>query len=163
MVSNVVKMLGIIADVFTTLLMWFFTDTIPVCNKAQLTIIAIIIATIFVKIGSGTDDIKACDSRYDEDKKEYRLYTRKNKFLTNGVIVRIYCKYKEDETFTDKLAAVGTVFVDDLNNKVEIKVIGIIDEGSLRKLLSGRGYKKFHIKPTVDVYTIMSLYSKRKE
>lgn len=50
MVSNVVKMLGIIADVFTTLLMWFFTDTIPVCNKAQLTIIAIIIATIFVKL-----------------------------------------------------------------------------------------------------------------
>jgi hypothetical protein len=163
MLSKVAQMIEIIANVFTILPVQLFTNTISVCDMVLLIVVAIVIAILLIKLRSDTDDIKACDSRYDEDKKEYRLYTRKNKFLTNGVIVRIYCKYKEDETFTDKLAAVGTVFVDDLNNKVEIKVIGIVDEGSLRKLLSGRGYKKFHIKPTIDTYAIMALYSMGKE
>lgn len=163
MLSKVAQMIGIIANVFTILPVQLFTDTISGCDMVLLIVVAVVIAILLIKLRSVTDDIKVCDSHYDEGKKEYRLYTRKNKLLADGVIVRIYCKYKEDEKIIDELAAIGTVFVDDLNNKVEIKVIGIIDEGSLRKLLSGRGYKKFHIKPTVDVYAITSLYSKRKE
>lgn len=101
-------------------------------------------------------DIKVKKYYYKEN--EFRVYTKKNKYLVDGSVVSIYYKYEEHEEEYDELVALGYVFINDKKSEVQIKLFNIINENLMNNIRSSNtSYKKYHVKPNVEFSHILKI------
>ena len=94
----------------------------PLWLKIGITIVAITICVAMVVLTHDAYDIKVKRYHYKEKENEFRVYTRKNKYLVDGSVVSIYYRYQDQEEERDDLVALGYVFIDDKDSDVQIKI-----------------------------------------
>lgn len=158
MIQNILAVMAIVADILTILSVWGINDASPLWLKIVITIVAIVISIIMVVLTYDTYDIKVKRYHYKEKENEFRVYTKKNKYLVDGSIVSIYYKYQEHEEECDDLVALGYVFIDDKDSDVQIKIFKMIDEKLVRNILSSnKSCKKYHVKPNVEFSRISEI------
>ena len=151
MIQKILSIVAIFSDILTILSVWGISSESPLWLKILITVIAIIIGVVMVVLTHDAYDIKVKSYHYKEEQNEFRVYTKKNKFLIDGSIVSIYYKYKEHEEEHDDLVALGYVFVDENASDVQIKIFNMINERLVRNILaSNRSCKKYHIRTSVD-------------
>lgn len=151
MIQKILSIVAIFSDILTILSVWGISSESPLWLKILITVIAIIIGVVMVVLTHDAYDIKVKSYHYKEEQNEFRVYTKKNKFLIDGSIVSIYYKYKEHEEEHDELVALGYVFVDENASDVQIKIFNMINERLVRNILaSNRSCKKYHIRPSVE-------------
>lgn len=164
MIQIILAIMALIADILTILSVWGINDGSPLHLKIAITIVVILISIAMVILRHDTYDIKVKDYHYKEEEQEFRVYTKKNKYLVDGSIVSIYHKYKEYEEGSDELVALGYVFIDDKDPDAQIKIFKMIDEGSFRKILSSnKSCKRYHIRPNVEFSRISEIILKESE
>lgn len=126
----------------------------------MITIIAIVIGIVMVVLTHDAYDIKVKRYHYKEKENEFRVYTKKNKYLVDGSVVSIYYKYEEH----DELVALGYVFIDDNDPDIQIKIFNMINEKLVRNILSSnKSCKKYHIKPNVEFSRISEIVMNESE
>lgn len=158
MIQNILAAKAIVADILTILSVWGINDASPLWLKIVITIVAIVISIIMVILTCDAYDIKVKRYHYKEKENEFRVYTKKNKYLVDGSIVSIYYKYQEHEEECDDLVALGYVFIDDKDSDVQIKIFKMIDEKLVRNILSSnKSCKKYHVKPNVEFSRISEI------
>lgn len=158
MIQTVVAVMAIIADILTILSVWGIFDNSSLWLKIVITIVVVIISIIMILLTHDAYDIKVKRYHYKENGNEFRVYTKKNKYLVDGSIVSIYYKYQEHEEKCDNLVALGYVFIDDKDSDVQIKIFKMIDEKLVRNILSSnKSCKKYHVKPNVEFSRISEI------
>lgn len=136
MIQKILSIVAIFSDILTILSVWGISSESPLWLKILITVIAIIIGVVMVVLTHDAYDIKVKSYHYKEEQNEFRVYTKKNKFLIDGSIVSIYYKYKEHEEEHDDLVALGYVFVDENASDVQIKIFNMINERLVRNILA---------------------------
>lgn len=164
MMQKIFAVMATIADILTILSVWGINDKSPLWLKIVITIIAIVISLVMVILTHDAYDIKVKRYHYKEKANEFRVYTKKNKYLVDGSVVSIYYNYQKHEEKCDELVALGYVFIDDKDSDVQIKIFKMIDETLVRKILSSnKSCKKYHVKPNVEFSRISEIVLNESE
>ena len=95
--QKILALVAIFADILTILSVWGINEESPLWLKIVITIIAIVIGIVMVVLTHDAYDIKVKRYHYKEKENEFRVYTKKNKYLVDGSVVSIYYKYEEHE------------------------------------------------------------------
>lgn len=158
MVQIILAVMAIVADILTILSVWGINAESPLWLKIGITIVAITISVVMVVLTHDAYDIKVKRYHYKEKENEFRVYTRKNKYLVDGSVVSIYYRYQDQEEERDDLVALGYVFIDDKDSDVQIKIFKMIDERLVRNILSSnKSCRKYHVKPNVEFSRISEI------
>ncbi len=158
MVQIILAVMAIFADILTILSVWGIDAESPLWLKIGITIVAITICVAMVVLTHDAYDIKVKRYHYKEKENEFRVYTRKNKYLVDGSVVSIYYRYQDQEEERDDLVALGYVFIDDKDSDVQIKMFKMIDERLVRNILSSnKSCRKYHVKPNVEFSRISEI------
>lgn len=158
MINNLIAVLGTVADILAILSIWFIEADSPIWVKLLVTMVALLVGIAIILLAHDTYDIKVKKYHYKNNEDEFRVYTKKNKFLVEGSIVSVYYKYREFENTCDKLVAIGYVFFDEKEKDVEIKIFKIIEDSLMRNILaSNKSCKNYHIKPNIDYMHISDI------
>lgn len=136
MMQKILALVAIFADILTILSVWGINEESPLWLKIVITIIAIVIGIVMVVLTHDAYDIMVKRYHYKEKENEFRVYTKKNKYLVDGSVVSIYYKYEEHEEEHDELVALGYVFIDDNDPDIQIKIFNMINEKLVRNILS---------------------------
>ena len=92
--QKILALVAIFADILTILSVWGINEESPLWLKIVITIIAIVIGIVMVVLTHDAYDIKVKRYHYKEKENEFRVYTKKNKYLVDGSVVSIYYKYE---------------------------------------------------------------------
>ena len=95
--QKILALVAIFADILTILSVWGINEESPLWLKIVITIIAIVIGIVMVVLTHDAYDIKVKRYHYKEKENEFRVYTKKNKYLVDGSVVSIYFKYEDHE------------------------------------------------------------------
>lgn len=164
MMQIILAIVAVLADVITISSIWGINDASPLWLKIVITIVAIILGAVMVVLTYDAYDIKVKRYHYKEQGNEFRVYTKKNRYLVDGSVVSIYYKYVEHEEEHDDLVALGYVFIDDKDSDVQIKIFKMIDEQLVRNILSSnKSCKKYHVKPNVEFSRISEMIMDERE
>lgn len=164
MSQKILAVMAVFADILTFLSVWGINNTSPLWLKIVITVLAIVISTVMVILTYSAYDIKVKRYHYKEREQEFRVYTKKNKYLVDGSVVSIHHKYVKHEEEFDELVALGYVFIDDKTPDVQIKIFKMINEESFRNILvSNKSCKKYYVKPNVEFSCISEIILKESE
>lgn len=159
MINNLTVIMGITADILSILSIWCIDADSSTWMKVVITGVALAIGIAIVFFAHDTYDIRVKNYYYKENEDEFRVYTKKNRFLVGGSVVSLYYKYKEHENNYDKLVAIGYVFLDDNEKEVQIKIFKVIEESLMRKILSSsKSCRNYHIKPNIEYTQISNIF-----
>ena len=92
--QKILALVAIFADILTILSVWGINEESPLWLKIVITIIAIVIGIVMVVLTHDAYDIKVKRYHYKEKENEFRVYTKKNKYLVDGSVVSIYLNMK---------------------------------------------------------------------
>lgn len=164
MIQKILTAMAISADILTILSVWGINDASPLWQKIVITIVAIVISAVIVILTYDAYDIKVKRYHYKEKVNEFRVYTKKNKYLVDGSVVSIYYKYQKQEEECDDLVALGYVFINEKSSDIQIKIFKMIDEKLFRNILtSNKSCKKYHVKPNVEFSRISDIVMNESE
>lgn len=164
MMNKLLTFLGIMSGIFSILAVWFIGPDSPIWVKILITSITAVIGAVIVVFIRDSYNIQVKSYHYREEENEYRVYTKKNKYLVEDSVVSVYYKHKINEETYETLVAVGYVFFNDNANYAQIKIFQMIDEKLMRCIFSSdESRKNFYIKPNVEFARISEIIFEERE